>query len=77
MPVLVFLRAALLPDTPWSPDFGHISFGVAIALGCVIYAYLLSRFTEAQTDLVRDKLMNTLTPRKSLGSGSNYSKAFW
>jgi peptidoglycan/LPS O-acetylase OafA/YrhL len=77
MPVLVFLRAALLPDTPWSPDLGHISFGVAIALGCAIYAYLLSRFTEAQTDLVRDKLMNALAPRKSLGSGSNYSKAFY
>jgi peptidoglycan/LPS O-acetylase OafA/YrhL len=77
MPVLVFLRAALLPDTPWLPDLGHISFGVAIALGCVIYAYLLSRLTEAQTDLVRDKLMNALAPRKSLGSSSNYSKAFY
>jgi peptidoglycan/LPS O-acetylase OafA/YrhL len=74
MPLLVFVRAALLPDTPWPADPGHVGFGVAIALGCVVYAYVFSRFTEAKTDLIRDKLMNLLATRKDSGSGSNHSK---
>jgi peptidoglycan/LPS O-acetylase OafA/YrhL len=74
MPVLVFLRAALLPDTPWPADPSHVGFGVAIALGCVVYAYVLSRLIEAKTDLIRDKLMNLLSMRKDSGSGSSHSK---
>jgi peptidoglycan/LPS O-acetylase OafA/YrhL len=60
MPVLVFLRASLLPDAPWSPDPLHVGFGVVIALGCIAYAYAISRVTEAKTDLVRDKVLTWL-----------------
>ena len=68
MPVLVFLRAALVTDTPWLPTPRYVSFGVAIASGCVVYAYVISRLTEAKTDLVRGKVMRWLIQPKKQGT---------
>lgn len=68
IPVLVFLRAALVPDTPWLPTPSYVAFGIAVALGCVVYAYMISRFTEANTELVRDKVMNWLIQPKKQGT---------
>jgi peptidoglycan/LPS O-acetylase OafA/YrhL len=68
MPLLVFLRAALVPATPWTPDLFHILAGVLLALGCLVYALGLSRVTEAYTDQVRDFLRGRLWRAKPLVS---------
>ena len=60
IPLLIFLRAALLPDAPWQPDPGSIALACVIAAGIVLYAYAISRLTEARTPAVRDRVMRAL-----------------
>jgi peptidoglycan/LPS O-acetylase OafA/YrhL len=60
MPLLVFLRATLVEDVPWSPDPIHILIATVIAIGCVLFAHVVARFTEARTDYVREKVLSAL-----------------
>lgn len=62
MPILVFGRAALLPDRPWTPDLPHVALGLGIALTCILYAFLISRVTEAKTDQLRGLLTRWIGP---------------
>jgi peptidoglycan/LPS O-acetylase OafA/YrhL len=54
LPLLVFLRACLIPDRPWLPDLPHIGLALLIGIGTIAYAWCLARLTEANTDSVRD-----------------------
>lgn len=62
MPLIVFLRAFLVSDTPWSPDLVHVCFGMAIVLGCLFYAWVICRLTESKTELVRDVVIKRRRP---------------
>lgn len=53
MPLLVFLRAALVPDTPWSPDAPHVAAAGLLAMVALAYAIVVAHFTEARTEQVR------------------------
>lgn len=58
MPILVFLRAALLPDAPWPPDLPHVLLGATtLAVGCATCAFAISTITERRTARVRDMLI--------------------
>lgn len=54
LPALVFLCAWL--DQRWQPDLVHGLYGLIVAAGVLIYAFVLSRLTEARTDQVRRAL---------------------
>jgi peptidoglycan/LPS O-acetylase OafA/YrhL len=57
MPLLVFLRALLIPDRPWTPDAANLLAAAALCAIAVVYALLLSRPTEAKTEALRGCLM--------------------
>jgi peptidoglycan/LPS O-acetylase OafA/YrhL len=65
LPLLVFLRACWTSQQAWRPDALHWFF-VAASMGMVIlYAYGLSRVTEAHTDRLRQWIQTRyLTRRK-------------
>jgi peptidoglycan/LPS O-acetylase OafA/YrhL len=65
LPLLVFLRAAFVREVPWRVNLGNIGWTIAISLGCVAYAYLISQFTEAKTNAVRNYVMARLAPTKT------------
>jgi peptidoglycan/LPS O-acetylase OafA/YrhL len=52
-PVLVFLHACLITEGRWAPTAPGLALWAGIFLGVVVYAYLLSRLTEAHTGAVR------------------------
>lgn len=54
LPALVFLCAWLAQR--WQPDLVHGLYGLMIAAGTLIYAFALSRITEARTEQVRRAL---------------------
>ncbi len=53
IPLLVFLRAILVPDTPWLPTLPYFGAAVLLTVTCLLYAYLVGRNTEGKTDVVR------------------------
>jgi len=53
LPFLVFLRSALVPDTPWPPTPAPILVGVGIAGVALAYAWVVAALTESQTARVR------------------------
>lgn len=62
MPLLVFVRAAVLPDQPWYPDVGHMAAAAVLTLIALIYALLIARVSEARTDSFRDVIWAYLRP---------------
>jgi peptidoglycan/LPS O-acetylase OafA/YrhL len=63
MALLVFLRAALLPNAPWSPDAFHMAAGAALVCLSLAYAAGVARLTERHTDAVRAFVWQRLRPR--------------
>lgn len=53
-PLLVFLRAWLVPREKWQPDAKHLIFAATIGLLVLVFAWLVSTFTENQTRAVRN-----------------------
>lgn len=53
MPLLIFLRAALIPGQPWQPDL--LTIGFALLLFCIslIYAYGVASIAEFKTPQIR------------------------
>ncbi len=60
LPILVLLRAWIIPSTPWSPNPTTISAAIFISICVIAAAYILSRFTEARTDNVRAAVLGRL-----------------
>lgn len=73
LPALVFLRAGLSAAgiRQWQPDLPHLSLGVTIASGTLVYAWLISRVTEARTADVRVKLTSVLGIPSAAGAVSS------
>lgn len=60
LPLLVFCNSLLLKDQRWQPEAFNLSIGLGIFVFVIIYAYLISLVTEAQTEKVRSKLAKRL-----------------
>ena len=52
-PILIFLNAWLVGRRRWEPDLRHAAFAFLIGACVTMYAFVLSRFTEARTASVR------------------------
>lgn len=56
-PVLAFGWAVWTYQAPWPVDAPHLGYTLGILVAVLMYAYAISRLTEAQTDHVRRWLM--------------------
>ena len=61
-PLLLFLKAWLVPSQRWQPDFAHLGYGLAIGLGALGFAWVVSLFTEGKTSIAR-RWMRRMLPR--------------
>jgi peptidoglycan/LPS O-acetylase OafA/YrhL len=57
LPVIVFLRAWLVPGAPWLPTPAHIGWSALILVAVVAYSWAIARLAEARTPLVRNWLL--------------------
>jgi peptidoglycan/LPS O-acetylase OafA/YrhL len=67
LPLLVFLAACLLRTTRWEPSALHLTFGFLLMGITGLVAHMLSRATEARTDLARRFLLERLGALRRLG----------
>ena len=70
LPLLIFLRACLTYETAWLPDWKHWLALGAIFIGVLAYAYILSRFTEAQTERLKGWLRQVIGAKGAIKAGS-------
>jgi peptidoglycan/LPS O-acetylase OafA/YrhL len=63
-PLLVLLRADLLPKERWQPSFASLVFASAVLAGVLLFAYAVSRVTEARTESVRNMALAFLAPQR-------------
>lgn len=70
MPLLVFLRAAILPNEPWTLGAVSLTEGVLLSLLSFAYAWVIAQLTEKHTARVR-ALIGGLWQR----SGAAYPKS--
>jgi peptidoglycan/LPS O-acetylase OafA/YrhL len=68
LPLLLFLRAWMVPLQRSQPDAAHLASGVAIGVATLGFAWLVSLFTENKTRAVRNWMRNAI-PR--LNGASN------
>jgi hypothetical protein len=66
MPLLVFLRAAIVPDAPWVFQMSTFIWFAALAAACLAYAWCLAQLTEANTARVRGLLAARVPPQAQL-----------
>jgi peptidoglycan/LPS O-acetylase OafA/YrhL len=60
-PLIALASAGLTASARWMPDAAHLAIGGAFAVAiCALYAYPLSRLTEANTDAVRRRIGRAL-----------------
>jgi peptidoglycan/LPS O-acetylase OafA/YrhL len=63
LPLLVFLRAWLVPGRPWSPSVATLGAALVVATVAFVYALVFSRLTEANTAVVRRRVLAWLSTR--------------
>ena len=56
LPILIFCNSLILKNQRWQPEPLQLTIGLGIFAFVIIYAYLISMVTEAQTEKVRSKL---------------------
>jgi peptidoglycan/LPS O-acetylase OafA/YrhL len=61
-PLLLFLRAWIVPSQRWQPDVPHLFYGATIGAAALSFAWLVSTFTENKTHVVRN-WMRRVVPR--------------
>jgi len=61
-PLLLIVRAVLLSSLRWQPDAMYLFLRSGIATGVCVFAFVVSRFTERKTWLVRSWLRNQISP---------------
>jgi peptidoglycan/LPS O-acetylase OafA/YrhL len=59
-PFLLFFRAWLVPTDRWQPTPLHLFSAACVGAACLLYAWLVSRVTEAKTDLARKRVNRLL-----------------
>jgi peptidoglycan/LPS O-acetylase OafA/YrhL len=60
-PFLLFFRSALVPPGRWQPTPRHLLGAASIGAASLLYAWLISRVTEAKTEAARKRLNRLLT----------------
>jgi peptidoglycan/LPS O-acetylase OafA/YrhL len=65
-PMLLFLRAWLTPSHRWQPDISRLFYALAIGTVALLFAWLVSVFTEAKTAGVRSQV-DTVIPHFAEG----------
>lgn len=68
LPVLVFLKALILPHSRWNVGAGSFAAYLAIIAVVTAYAWFVARSTEARTDVVRRRVSALLASPKALGA---------
>jgi peptidoglycan/LPS O-acetylase OafA/YrhL len=53
-PFLLFLKAWLVPSQRWQPDGEHLIYGVMLGAAALVFAWLVSLFTENKTRVARN-----------------------
>lgn len=53
-PLLLFLRAWVIPEQRWQPTAANCAMGVLIGAVVLTFAWVVSRFTESKTHVARD-----------------------
>jgi peptidoglycan/LPS O-acetylase OafA/YrhL len=53
MPIMVFVRAMWTYAEPWPVDISHAGRAMGVYVAVLLYAYGISRITEARTDRIR------------------------
>jgi peptidoglycan/LPS O-acetylase OafA/YrhL len=59
-PLLLFLRAWMVPLQRWQPDAAHVARGLAIGVATLAFAWLVSLVTENKTRAVRNWMKNVI-----------------
>jgi peptidoglycan/LPS O-acetylase OafA/YrhL len=60
LPLLILLRAWLVPDAPWTPTPRTIGMGCVIASVALVYAFIVASQTEAKTPTIRRSVVALL-----------------
>ena len=58
-PLLLLIWAIWSPGTRWQPDIRHLLFATAIAIGVVLYAFVIASGTEFRTPVIRNWFRRT------------------
>jgi len=64
LPPLAFIRACLIQDARWQPDFLHLSLWLVVCAAVILYSYLFSLVTEAKTESIRQVIATWLATRQ-------------
>ena len=67
LPVMVFLFALFGLTERWLPDSYHLSLAAGLCTLVFLYAFLLSRLTEARTDWIRQVFFDRVKGKTRLG----------
>ena len=67
-PFLLFFRSWLVPADRWQPTAVHLLSAATVGAGSVLYAWLVSRVTEARTDVARVWVNRFLNPAGNIGA---------
>ena len=59
-PLLLFLRAWIVPPQRWQPDAAHLVSGVLIGAATLGFAWFVSTFTESKTRVARQWMRNVI-----------------
>lgn len=60
MPLLIFLRAAIVPGRPWTPDPYEVGLATLLAAALFVYAWTVASLTENKTSQVRSWVLRQL-----------------
>jgi len=60
-PFLLFFRSWLVPPDRWQPTPLHLLCAACVGIACLFYAWLISRVTEAKTDIARRRVNRLLS----------------
>lgn len=71
LPLLVFLRAWVVPGEPWTPSLSSIGGGCAIALLALTYAWGVAWLTESRTAAIRRVVDGWRRGRAALAAGQS------
>ncbi|HXJ12257.1 MAG TPA: hypothetical protein VNH19_08285, partial [Candidatus Limnocylindrales bacterium] len=67
-PFLLFFRSWLVPAERWQPTLLHLLSAATVGAVSVFYAWLVSRVTEARTDVARVWVNRFLNPAGNFGA---------
>ncbi len=64
LPLLVFMRAWLVPERPWTASPAAVSMGLLIAATTFLYAVAFAALTEARTSAIKRRVLAILPTRR-------------